>query len=84
MTTTKKSTESVETLEQEIEQKKNKVRQMKRADSEIRLVLAVKDMNNEDRKAQKEILDACYDYIAQHRALWRKGGFNQSGEYIEC
>jgi len=67
----KKNLESVEALQKEILDKQQKIRTMKRADSEVRLQLAVEKMSSEEINDQKEILDACYDYIAQHRALFR-------------
>lgn len=71
---TTKKFETVEELQNEIEQNKNRVRELKRADSELRLQMAIKEIDG-DMKAQRELLRACYDYIAQHRALFKKGDY---------
>lgn len=85
-TITKKSTDTVEELERQRTIAGEKIRQLKRTESENELTDAVHevlDTFQTDKKNLKRVLDACYNYIAQHRALFRKGGFNQSGEYID-
>lgn len=85
-TITKKSTDTIEGLERQKTVAEEKIRMLKRAESEIELaesVHEVLDAFETDRESQKRVLDACYDYVAQHRALFKKGGFNQSGEYID-
>jgi pyruvate-formate lyase-activating enzyme len=67
----KKNLESVDSLSKEKREIEERIRIMKRADSEVDLEMAVKKMNSEDMNDQREILDACYDYIAQHRALFK-------------
>lgn len=71
MTTIKKNLETVETLQQQIQENAEKIRKMKRADSELNLQLVVGKMNT-DEENPREILRACYSYIAQHRALFSK------------
>lgn len=73
----------VESLEKEVAVNQEKIRQLKRANSEYDLMEAVELIHSEKKSDQKKLLDACYNYIAQHRALFKKGGFNQSGEWIE-
>lgn len=80
MVTKKTNLENEDTLQQEIAEKQDKLRQMKRAGSELELQSAVADMNTTEENP-KRILKACYNYIAQHRALHKK---NQSyGNHLE-
>lgn len=78
MATKTNKLDTVEELQKAIEENKNRVREIKRADSELRLQMAVKNMNSEDVKEQVEILRACYDYIAQHRNLYGKASKNKT------
>jgi hypothetical protein len=73
----KKSLETVEELQKQITENAEKIRQMKRADSELNLQMAVQKINSEEEKDQREILRACYSYIAQHRALFPKHRFKK-------
>lgn len=78
-----KKTITEESLEKEIADRKNNLALLKRENAKVRLEEAIINIRSEDKKEQRELLDACYNYIAQHRALFKKGGFNQSGEWIE-
>ena len=67
----KTKTETVETLQKQMEDNAQKIREMKRADSELNLQLVVGEMGTDEEKP-REILTACYSYIAQHRILFKK------------
>lgn len=64
--------ETVESLQEQIKENAEKIRSMKRADSELNLQMAVQKINSEKEADQREILRACYSYIAQHRLLLKK------------
>lgn len=74
-----KKIETLEDLQNEVESRLEKIRQMKRSESEINLSMAVEKMNTAEENI-KEIMKACYDYIAQHRALIKKGNY---GNHLE-
>lgn len=65
------SLETVPELEKQILENKQKVRELKRSDSELNLQIAVDKMNSDKEEDMKEILRACYNFIAQHRTMYR-------------
>lgn len=66
---TKRDTETVEGLKKEIAQKQEKIRRMKRIDSEVNLQTIHDKITSDEIEDIREVVKACYDYIAQHRAL---------------
>lgn len=69
---TKRDTDSIDALKKEIAQKQEKIRRMKRTDSEINLQLVADKITSDNIDDIKEVMKACYDYIAQHRALTKQ------------
>lgn len=66
-----KHLENEDTLQQEVDERIQKIRELKRAGAVLELISVVSDMNTE-RENPKRIMKACYDYIAQHRAIYGK------------
>lgn len=65
----KRSTDTVESLQNDIASNQEKIRQLKRANSEFKLKDCYELVMSDKRADIKQVIDACYDYIAQHRAL---------------
>ena len=59
--------ETVESLQKQVEENKSKIREIRKADSELNLQIAVGRMNEDTDDVKAEILRACYNYIANHR-----------------
>lgn len=72
-----KSLETISELEKQIEENRDKVRELKRAESCINLQIAVEKINSTEESDMREILRACYNFIAQHRALYKAHRFKK-------
>lgn len=68
---------SVSELQEQIQENQNKIRELKRSDSEVNIQMRQEQWTSEEPKEVKENLTACYAYIAQHRLLVRNGKFKK-------
>lgn len=67
--------DQIDELKEQIADNAQKIRELKRQDSELNLKVAVNKVNSDEEKDVKEIMKACYDYIAQHRNMFPKSKF---------
>lgn len=62
-------TESIESLQEQMKENQQKIRELKKIDSEINLSMLKDKFTSDDPEEIKLVLTACYGYIANHRLI---------------